>query len=133
MVQDGCGSNDWQRHDSRQSIPISDMVCSLQQNSGPCFAYDPRWYHVNGLCQEFVCGGCGGYRNNFQTRDECERKCIVCNLPAETGPCRAAFKRWYYDNGVCKTFTYGRCAGNDNRLESTHACKKACTIERNYS
>ncbi|KAH3692856.1 BPTI/Kunitz domain-containing protein-like [Dreissena polymorpha] len=108
-------------------------VCSLQQDSGPCFAYIPRWYHVYGVCQEFVYGGCGGNRNNFQTRAECERKCIVCNMPADSGSCFAAFEMWYYDNGVCKKFTYGGCAGNDNRFESITACRRACTIERNYS
>ncbi|XP_052248054.1 carboxypeptidase inhibitor SmCI-like [Dreissena polymorpha] len=107
-------------------------VCSLKPDSGNCFAAFRNWYHVKGVCKEFIYGGCGGNRNNFQTREECERKCVVCNLPSETGPCRMRLERWFYDNGVCKKFVYGGCAGNDNRFETLNACQRACTIERRY-
>lgn len=51
-----------------------------------------------------------------------------CLLPAETGPCEAAFPVWYHDpvSGVCLPFTYGGCQGNDNRFESREACESAC-------
>ncbi|KAH3692854.1 hypothetical protein DPMN_194608 [Dreissena polymorpha] len=60
-----------------QCFQIYVPVCNLQQDSGPCFAYIPGWYHVNGG---------RGNRNNFQTRAKCERECIVCNLPRDSGP-----------------------------------------------
>ncbi|KAH3840328.1 actinia tenebrosa protease inhibitors-like [Dreissena polymorpha] len=105
-------------------------VCSLKSDTGPCDGLFPRWYHVNGVCKEFVYGGCKGNRNNFKMREECERKCIVCNLPAVSGNCEAYMPSWYFVNGVCKEFVYGGCGGNGNRFKSLNACKSACTIKQ---
>ncbi len=51
-----------------------------------------------------------------------------CRLPAESGPCEAAFERWYFnaERGVCQVFTYGGCDGNENNFESLEACHEAC-------
>ena len=62
--------------------------------------------------------------SRFSTRKECENTCNVsppvrgitpttdaqaCVLEPATGPCRAAFTRYYFDvaGGQCKQFTYG--------------------------
>ena len=52
----------------------------------------------------------------------------VCSLPAETGPCRGAFPKFYYDSSSksCKSFTYGGCDGNGNRFDTVAECMAAC-------
>ncbi len=52
----------------------------------------------------------------------------ICRLPAVTGPCKAYFPRWYFDNqeGQCKPFIYGGCGGNSNRFSSQEDCEKQC-------
>lgn len=52
----------------------------------------------------------------------------VCNLDREIGPCRGAFKRWYFDkkNGVCQEFYFGGCRGNANNWLTEADCKNRC-------
>ncbi|OBS60273.1 hypothetical protein A6R68_08593 [Neotoma lepida] len=49
-----------------------------------------------------------------------------CVPKAVTGPCRAAFPRWYYDaeKNSCNSFIYGGCRGNKNSYLSQEACKQ---------
>ncbi|XP_059176535.1 actinia tenebrosa protease inhibitors-like [Physella acuta] len=51
-----------------------------------------------------------------------------CSLPSETGPCRAAISRYFFDttSQSCKEFTYGGCQGNANNFRSISQCKAAC-------
>ena len=44
---------------------------------GPCKARKPRWYYNKkaGECLEFKWGGCQPNDNNFETKEECEKKC----------------------------------------------------------
>lgn len=50
-----------------------------------------------------------------------------CALEPETGPCDAAFPRYYYDKaeGTCKQFTWGGCEGTVP-FETLEACQEAC-------
>ncbi len=65
---------------------------------------------------------------------ECEPTCHrvpppdVCGLAPETGPCLAAFQRWYFDRSTnsCQSFTWGGCGGNDNNFESAELCVGMC-------
>ncbi|XP_043927289.1 amyloid-beta precursor protein isoform X2 [Protopterus annectens] len=52
-------------------------VCSEQAETGPCRAMIPRWYFevTEGKCAQFIYGGCGGNRNNFETEDYCLSVC----------------------------------------------------------
>ena len=52
----------------------------------------------------------------------------ICTLSRETGFCRAAITRWYYDNArkECTTFIWGGCGGNGNRFESKAQCESQC-------
>eukprot|EP00079_Xenopus_tropicalis_P028944 XP_012823997.1 PREDICTED: kunitz-type protease inhibitor 2 isoform X2 [Xenopus tropicalis] len=51
-----------------------------------------------------------------------------CAAPSLTGPCRASFRRWYYDvtTATCVAFTYGGCRGNKNNYLSVEDCVKNC-------
>ncbi|WKY05232.1 hypothetical protein Q1695_005892 [Nippostrongylus brasiliensis] len=52
----------------------------------------------------------------------------VCELELETGPCRAAFRKYGYskEKKSCVEFIYGGCSGNGNNFETLEECKKAC-------
>ncbi len=52
----------------------------------------------------------------------------ICELPLETGPCRALFMAFGFntDSGECEQFVYGGCGGNANRFETKAACEQAC-------
>lgn len=53
----------------------------------------------------------------------------ICELEAETGPCRALFLRWHFDMATkkCMEFVYGGCQGNENNFLSEEECYKACS------
>jgi hypothetical protein len=52
----------------------------------------------------------------------------TCSLPAETGPCLAAMRRFYYDPVAarCREFTYGGCGGNANNFMTLADCEAKC-------
>uniref|UniRef100_A0A023G2V3 BPTI/Kunitz inhibitor domain-containing protein n=1 Tax=Amblyomma triste TaxID=251400 RepID=A0A023G2V3_AMBTT len=52
-----------------------------------------------------------------------------CREPAEPGPCKASFERWYFDSNTttCRRFIYGGCRGNDNNFESKLECRRKCS------
>lgn len=66
-----------------------------------------------------------GFSRNSRSVQATDAK---CTLPAETGPCRGLFPKFYFDSSSksCKGFTYGGCDGNGNRFDSEAACKAAC-------
>lgn len=57
-----------------------------------------------------------------------------CVPKAVTGPCRAAFPRWYYDaeKNSCSSFIYGGCRGNKNSYLSQEACMQHCSGKQTY-
>uniref|UniRef100_A0A8C3KNY5 BPTI/Kunitz inhibitor domain-containing protein n=1 Tax=Calidris pygmaea TaxID=425635 RepID=A0A8C3KNY5_9CHAR len=55
-----------------------------------------------------------------------ERECQHCAAPQVTGPCRAAFPRWFYSNGTCQKFIYGGCRGNKNNFQTREECLSRC-------
>lgn len=57
-----------------------------------------------------------------------------CLPKAVTGPCRAAFPRWYYDaeKKACNSFIYGGCRGNKNSYLSQEACMQHCSGNQRY-
>ncbi|KAH8350582.1 hypothetical protein KR067_009689, partial [Drosophila pandora] len=58
-------------------------ICGLPHSANGdgrmiCLAYIPRWTYdsSNNKCISFVYGGCGGNENRFESRKECEEKCL---------------------------------------------------------
>ena len=53
-----------------------------------------------------------------ETNDNALCDVNVCHLQAVTGPCRALFRRWYYDvdKRRCVRFNYGGCRGMQTTL-----------------
>jgi len=111
--------------------PEAPCVCTLPADEGPCDSIVPRWFHnvATGACEEFIWGGCEGNANNFETHAECEDACLeVCDQPAVTGECDAAFPRWYHSvlSGHCEGFIWGGCGGNDNNFVTEESCRNFC-------
>ncbi|XP_055938654.1 actinia tenebrosa protease inhibitors-like [Argiope bruennichi] len=114
--------------------------CDKAPETGVCRAYMPRYYYDQqaGQCLKFIYGGCGGNRNNFETEEECYNKCgalqsfsrEICNLEAEVGPCKAAFRRFFFNRktGQCERFIYGGCQGNENNFETQRECENRCLV-----
>ncbi|GBL76652.1 hypothetical protein AVEN_107637-1 [Araneus ventricosus] len=57
--------------------PPTNSVCMEPKDSGPCMALFPRWFYnqQTGQCEEFTYGGCSGNKNNFKTKNDCEKAC----------------------------------------------------------
>lgn len=103
--------------------------CSLPAKQGPCRGYFPYYYYNTNhkQCIQFIYGGCLGNKNNFQTKNECEKLCLgatevtngyqekvtndqekvtndqeqnmdQCKQPVEPGMCRGYFVRYYYNS-----------------------------------
>nr|XP_022333272.1 uncharacterized protein LOC111130469 isoform X4 [Crassostrea virginica] len=113
-------------------------VCQLTSDSGPCKASIPRWFYDynDGICKEFVYGGCEGNKNNYETREACESTCSrqhVCK-PFVSGQiqCLAYMRRYKFDpnTGDCSQFIYGGCGGNSNNFGSLDACHRKCAPEK---
>ncbi|XP_077468417.1 kunitz-type protease inhibitor 2 [Stigmatopora argus] len=52
----------------------------------------------------------------------------LCQAAPTTGPCKASFRSWYYDDQErrCKEFVFGGCKGNRNNYPSQESCLQTC-------
>uniref|UniRef100_A0A8C6CW16 Kunitz-type protease inhibitor 2 n=1 Tax=Moschus moschiferus TaxID=68415 RepID=A0A8C6CW16_MOSMO len=133
-------------------------LCHLPRRVGRCRAAFPRWWYnvTDGSCQQFVYGGCDGNGNNYMSKEECLAQCAGvaentidartrdkadssvpsehCIAKAVTGPCRAAFPRWYFnaEENSCDNFIYGGCRGNKNNYRSKEECMQQCFGKQLY-
>lgn len=67
--------------------PIHD-ICQQSYETGPCRGYFPRWYYSrdDNSCKQFIYGGCDGNSNRFETRGECETRCVAKTAKPDEGP-----------------------------------------------
>ncbi|CAH8839307.1 unnamed protein product [Trichobilharzia szidati] len=59
-------------------------ICTLPKKVGFCPKKHKRYYYdsKSQQCLEFTYSGCGGNKNRFRTKEECER---VCKISSSTG------------------------------------------------
>lgn len=52
-------------------------ICSLDEDRGSCNNMTTKYFYdrVNGVCRQFMYGGCGGNENRFSSKKECEQQC----------------------------------------------------------
>ncbi|KAJ7379648.1 hypothetical protein OS493_014044 [Desmophyllum pertusum] len=96
--------------DCQLKCPKTLPRCLLPMEPGPCYGYFSVYYYnaCTGNCERFIYGGCLGNKNKFWTMSHCHSTCVgnklnvispvdltpACQLPKETGPCRAFMVRW---------------------------------------
>ncbi|KAH9515020.1 hypothetical protein Btru_021689 [Bulinus truncatus] len=147
----GCGGNE-NRFDTQEGClanctrPVD--VCQEKAEVGRCKAMIPRFHFNSSIrqCQLFYYGGCGGNGNSFETKEQCEGRCLgaaerkvnqegkasKCLLSPEVGPCKAQLSRYHYDQSsdTCSNFMYGGCGGNENNFQTREECEEVCTRNR---
>ncbi|XP_009983251.1 PREDICTED: tissue factor pathway inhibitor [Tauraco erythrolophus] len=130
-------------------LKLGHSVCAMKADEGPCKAIHMR-YHFNiqsRECEIFEYGGCHGNENNFLTLEECQKKCVVTDLPwkmmlakiteekpdfcfyeKDPGICRGYFSRYFYnkETKICEVFKYGGCLGNQNNFKNLEECQTIC-------
>ncbi|KAL5008286.1 hypothetical protein ScPMuIL_013867 [Solemya velum] len=66
---------------------ITKDVCLQPREAGPCRGSFPRWFYEprDGICLEFLYGGCEGNSNNFMDKESCQHKCqdVRSNIPSD--------------------------------------------------
>ncbi|XP_064353877.1 kunitz-type U19-barytoxin-Tl1a-like [Dromaius novaehollandiae] len=58
---------------------LTQAACLEERDAGPCRSYSPKWFFEGrraGRCSLFWYGGCGGSRNRFESREQCEAACL---------------------------------------------------------
>ncbi|XP_037552098.1 collagen alpha-1(VII) chain [Nematolebias whitei] len=74
------GTVAWTERRKRRVFGTKDAErCSELMSEGSCSDYVLLWYfHVqSGECRPFVYGGCGGNRNQFTSKQECQSCCVM--------------------------------------------------------
>uniref|UniRef100_A0A8C0XBV0 BPTI/Kunitz inhibitor domain-containing protein n=1 Tax=Castor canadensis TaxID=51338 RepID=A0A8C0XBV0_CASCN len=64
-------------------------VCSMPKETGPCFAYLPRWWYdkETELCSRFIYGGCQRNPNNFPSEAIC---LVICKKRWQNSFCQVS-------------------------------------------
>jgi hypothetical protein len=117
---------------------VSQDVCSLPPETGPCEAYVPSWHFdaATRTCRRFIYGGCGGNGNRFATEARCREACggggSRCLAPRLLDDCNGEAQLRFFFNaatGACEGFVYRGCAvasGGGNLFVSAEECEEAC-------
>ncbi|CAH1790947.1 unnamed protein product [Owenia fusiformis] len=117
--------------------PPKPDLCLLPSKVGKCKARLERYYYDNETkeCKLFYYGGCDANENNFEKKEDCEKRCgdvDMCNLPKKQGKKKCAedkVERYFYNSGsmACEMFSYSGCGGgNLNNFGNSVTCKQTC-------
>ncbi|KAK2706695.1 hypothetical protein QYM36_014662 [Artemia franciscana] len=134
LTQADCEGRCATRKEAETTVDFKTEYCFLEKEEGPCRESIASFYYdkTDGVCKQFLYGGCNGNQNRFSTRQECENRCgnaqDVCDLPRIVGPCSGTFRQYYYDKSQdnCYEFSYGGCQGNGNRFNNLNECTQRC-------
>lgn len=75
-------------------LKLGHSFCAMKADDGPCKAIHIRYFFniKSRKCEEFEYGGCHGNENNFQTLEECQKKCVVTGqYPFSYPPTNSSF------------------------------------------
>ena len=58
-------------------IAVTEEMCDLNIDAGPCRGQTSRWGYdkMTGQCVQFQYGGCKGNQNRFMTLEDCQNVC----------------------------------------------------------
>ena len=77
----------------------------------------------------FSCDDTKNEQTDFETlkNDMISKSGVLCELKPDTGPCKAYFPRYYFDQDSkkCKKFIWGGCLGTVP-FETMSECMNAC-------
>ncbi|XP_043093461.1 collagen alpha-1(VII) chain isoform X2 [Puntigrus tetrazona] len=82
-VTRAAAEGDGEQRKKRRALKLhSDLaadLCLEPMSEGHCAEYVLLWYYyaVSGECRPFVYGGCGGNRNRFSSKQDCESQCFL--------------------------------------------------------
>uniref|UniRef100_A0A671X0D7 BPTI/Kunitz inhibitor domain-containing protein n=1 Tax=Sparus aurata TaxID=8175 RepID=A0A671X0D7_SPAAU len=120
---------------TRESLScLPPAVCLLRQDTGGCQEYTEMWSFDNdrGRCTRFWYSGCGGNKNRFVTKKDCEKTCLT--QTQRGGLAVMGREPWFFDKdiGACSPFWYGGCGGNTNRFNTENECFRtyACFLQQ---
>ncbi|XP_026092718.1 collagen alpha-1(VII) chain-like isoform X1 [Carassius auratus] len=76
---EGEGEQREKRHALKLHSDLAADLCLEPMSEGHCTEYILLWYYyaVSGECRPFVYGGCGGNRNSFSSKQDCESQCVL--------------------------------------------------------
>nr|DAC80551.1 TPA_inf: conotoxin superfamily conkunitzin 1 [Conus magus] len=79
FIYGGCGGNANRFDTFAECKQRCAGICQEPKEVGLCRAAIPRWFYNRNTerCEQFIYGGCGGNRNNFQSLLECRDQCVL--------------------------------------------------------
>ncbi|RWS22794.1 tissue factor pathway inhibitor 2-like isoform X1 [Leptotrombidium deliense] len=123
-------------------------TCRKLPESGPCKNFITKFYFntITEQCDTFEYGGCGGNKNKFDSREECNNACtsmnpklaeLLSNDICKNEPqyqfdiaadCYKLSIAYSYNQTIneCKRFFYSGCGGNRNRFKNKQLCVDTC-------
>ncbi|CAL1541234.1 unnamed protein product [Lymnaea stagnalis] len=113
--------------DTRQESPPRDTENRPMQHQSPSFI-DPK-VHSSWLHHPIKTESSHEDEEHSEpSQEEMEQIPEHCQDFPEVGPCKAAFKRYFFNKSTfeCHSFIYGGCHGNRNNFESLEECNTAC-------